>query len=81
MDTVAAACEVTEVTETDGATYQSSTSTSSGAGGTSLTPPVISSSASEQSVDSESLTSSMSVENIMPKFPLNLELNGEKVRN
>ena len=42
MDTVAAACEVTEVIETDGATYQSSTSTSSGAGGTSLTPPVMS---------------------------------------
>ena len=31
-----AACEVTEVIETDGATYQSSTSTSSRAGGTSL---------------------------------------------
>ena len=39
MDTVAAACEVIE---TDGATYQSSTSTSSGAGGTSLQTPVIS---------------------------------------
>ena len=34
MDIVAAACEVTEVI---GATYQSSSSTSSGAGGTSLT--------------------------------------------
>ena len=40
METVAAACEVTEVIETDGATYQSSTSTSSGADGTSSTPPV-----------------------------------------
>ena len=36
MDTVAVACEVTEVIETGGA-YQNSISTSSGAGGTSLT--------------------------------------------
>ena len=36
MGTVAAVCEVTEVIEMDGATYQSSTSTSS-ASGTSLT--------------------------------------------
>ena len=36
MDTVPA-YEVTQVIETDGATYQSSTSTSSGAGGTSNT--------------------------------------------
>ena len=64
---VAAACEVTQVIETDGATYQSSPSTSSGAGGTSNTTVGL----FFENIMPKFLS-------IMPKI---LSLNGEKVRN